>query len=291
MFTITNESRKGFTLIELLVVVAIIAILAAILFPVFAKVREKARQTSCSSNLKQLALGLLQYTQDFDETYPNSNDQYGEGWASRIYPYVKNGGLYGCPSDPTSPEAGYVKVSYAGNANMFARPVTAADSYPLMWAGWAPILSLAQQTAPANTVMLFEIQNNGHCAGGSPVPGVKVDDPLETSSGTAFGNINGLVGGKPLTGCVGAVYATGNIAGYALTNAAGKTAGVHTDGANYAASDGHVKWLKPNAVSGGIWAADPNDVEKHYPVNGVAAGTASLKLESGSSVTMTFSPI
>jgi prepilin-type N-terminal cleavage/methylation domain-containing protein/prepilin-type processing-associated H-X9-DG protein len=66
----TRNQTQGFTLIELLVVIAIIAILAAILFPVFAKVREKARQTTCSSNQKQLLLGVLQYVQDYDETFP-----------------------------------------------------------------------------------------------------------------------------------------------------------------------------------------------------------------------------
>ncbi|MBZ0172326.1 MAG: DUF1559 domain-containing protein, partial [Phycisphaerales bacterium] len=65
-----RSRRLAFTLIELLVVIAIIAILAAILFPVFARAREKARQSSCASNLKQLALGLMQYAQDYDETYP-----------------------------------------------------------------------------------------------------------------------------------------------------------------------------------------------------------------------------
>ncbi len=64
--------RTAFTLIELLVVIAIIAILAAILFPVFQKVREKARQTSCASNEKQLGLAFLQYNQDYDETFPGS---------------------------------------------------------------------------------------------------------------------------------------------------------------------------------------------------------------------------
>jgi prepilin-type N-terminal cleavage/methylation domain-containing protein len=66
----TRNTKLGFTLIELLVVIAIIAILAAILFPVFAKVREKARQTTCTSNEKQIGLGILQYVQDYDETYP-----------------------------------------------------------------------------------------------------------------------------------------------------------------------------------------------------------------------------
>jgi len=99
--------RRGFTLIELLVVIAIIAILAAILFPVFARAREKARQASCTSNLKQIALGGLMYAQDYDEKIPS----HGCGWgtrtngdlcyAFRIYPYIKNAQLFTCPSDPT----------------------------------------------------------------------------------------------------------------------------------------------------------------------------------------------
>lgn len=74
--------EKGFTLIELLVVIAIIAILAAILFPVFARAREKARQTSCLSNLKQLALGVLMYTQDYDEILPTADCQ---GWDCSVH--------------------------------------------------------------------------------------------------------------------------------------------------------------------------------------------------------------
>jgi len=70
--TVSHRSRKGFTLIELLVVIAIIAILAAILFPVFQKVRENARKTSCLSNQKQIGLATVQYVQDSDETFPPS---------------------------------------------------------------------------------------------------------------------------------------------------------------------------------------------------------------------------
>src|ERR1700758_2071511 len=94
---------KGFTLIELLVVIAIIAILAAILFPVFAKVREKARQTSCLSNEKQLGLGITQYNQDYDELVPAgyfpTNQPPGQGWAGELYSYVKSKKVFLCPDE------------------------------------------------------------------------------------------------------------------------------------------------------------------------------------------------
>ncbi len=106
----TGHSRApGFTLIELLVVIAIIAILAAILFPVFARAREKARQTSCLSNLKQLGTALQMYVQDYDEmTPPHTDDEpdppppYNwryDTFPLRLHPYVKNYQIYRCPSD------------------------------------------------------------------------------------------------------------------------------------------------------------------------------------------------
>ncbi len=104
-------ARRAFTLIELLVVIAIIAILAAILFPVFATAREKARQTTCLSNMKQLGTAMMMYAQDMDETYVPTF--YGTGaswagfyypgnnrWTDGIYPYVKSVGVYTCPSEP-----------------------------------------------------------------------------------------------------------------------------------------------------------------------------------------------
>ena len=102
-------NRRGFTLIELLVVIAIIAILAAILFPVFAKAREKARQSSCLNNVKQISVALLQYSQDYDERFPKGDSAaWGDyhypthplgGYVDAIYPYVKNVQVFICPSD------------------------------------------------------------------------------------------------------------------------------------------------------------------------------------------------
>jgi prepilin-type N-terminal cleavage/methylation domain-containing protein/prepilin-type processing-associated H-X9-DG protein len=97
--------RRGFTLIELLVVIAIIAILAAILFPVFARAREKARQTACLSNLKQIGTGMIMYVQDYDEKFPrhyfrNSNDTIVGSVITVIHPYIANVDVWDCPSSP-----------------------------------------------------------------------------------------------------------------------------------------------------------------------------------------------
>jgi len=109
--------RRGFTLIELLVVIAIIAILAAILFPVFAKAREKARQSSCLSNTKQISLAAVQYTSDYDGTYMRAwyySNGTGAGyvWADAIVPYIRNDQLFDCPSSSTRPNK--VTSAYTG---------------------------------------------------------------------------------------------------------------------------------------------------------------------------------
>src|SRR3712207_1140738 len=109
--------RHGFTLIELLVVIAIIAILAAILFPVFAQAREKARQVSCLSNMKQVAIGLFMYAQDYEETLPHqatdivyhyADESSGANFLKSLIPYTKTTGIFRCPS------ASPIPAAYAG---------------------------------------------------------------------------------------------------------------------------------------------------------------------------------
>jgi prepilin-type N-terminal cleavage/methylation domain-containing protein/prepilin-type processing-associated H-X9-DG protein len=100
--------RTGFTLIELLVVIAIIAILAAILFPVFARAREKARQTNCLSNVKQISLGFMMYIQDYDERFMRHCYCTGSScWMYKIQPYTKNWQLFQCPSAGFTCTRGY----------------------------------------------------------------------------------------------------------------------------------------------------------------------------------------
>jgi prepilin-type N-terminal cleavage/methylation domain-containing protein len=135
-----SVERRAFTLIELLVVIAVIAVLAAILFPVFAQAREKARQTVCISNQRQIALGFRLYTQDFDEAYPNLNDPYlwvGRRWRWPVTPYLgtgqkaKSDGSFNassgtpsiliCPSDTLS-GTGFDATSYGYSACFYHTP-------------------------------------------------------------------------------------------------------------------------------------------------------------------------
>jgi len=126
--------RMAFTLIELLVVIAIIAILAAILFPVFAQAREKARQTACMSNLRQVGLSALQYTQDNDENFPlterggDIDDDHEYYWGDMLQPYIKSWGMLHCP-DADSQVA--FKLLSNGNASAFQAtpPFSVQQSY------------------------------------------------------------------------------------------------------------------------------------------------------------------
>lgn len=172
------KTKGGFTLIELLVVIAIIAILAAILFPVFGRARENARRASCQSNMKQIGLGILQYSQDYDEimvsaTYGGTNGENGEygtsvgngyKWMDAIYPYVKSEQIFTCPSD-TGPtrlydagarfgtnrpgDVGLAWGSYAINDTYYSGGID--EPYHLRGA------NLSKIEAPATTILTNEV--------------------------------------------------------------------------------------------------------------------------------------
>jgi len=161
------KRRNGFTLIELLVVIAIIAILAAILFPVFAQAREKARQTSCLSNFKQIGTGVMMYLQDWDGVYP-SNRLYmfpgggeceGSGkfltWKHSVQPYVKNVDVFKCPSNPRNTHAdeslGVDKFGYT------VFPISYAYNGTILWDNSRKVvIPAATVTEPARYLMLIE---------------------------------------------------------------------------------------------------------------------------------------
>lgn len=148
--------RKGFTLIELLVVIAIIAILAAILFPVFARAREAARQSSCLNNLKQIGIGILAYTQDYDETFPY--DIYARNgsttaltypvddplhYPGAIQPYIKNFKIYQCTSSVPQATPADKMFGYWSNGAIFASATNTGQP-------------IAAVTAPADVVMCYD---------------------------------------------------------------------------------------------------------------------------------------
>ncbi len=179
----TNRTRRGFTLIELLVVIAIIAILAAILFPVFAKAREKARQASCTSNLKQFGLALAQYSQDWDEmmtpaflSWP-AFDGHNAGsvfWVTFCQPYIKSTDIFKCPSGVSR---GGVDTSWCSTANINIENGQLVTSYGInqlnTWLGstsaWdgsgkrGPHVlgtAMAEVVNPAGTIAVMDSVNN-----------------------------------------------------------------------------------------------------------------------------------
>ncbi|RYG65227.1 DUF1559 domain-containing protein [bacterium] len=235
---------SGFTLIELLVVVAIIAILAAILFPVFGRARENARRSSCQSNLKQVGLGLLQYTQDYDERYTVGVNGTGGAWAGTTAPYIKSTQIFTCASDTTTPGANQTTVSYGMNSNIANR----FGGFP----------AIASMSSPSRTVLLFEIRGNFTNVG-------NISEQGATNGGSTVGdgtNLSNYSGCCTMAAVTGVQFATGKMDGWNQGYAPGghatqwdDTTGRHLEGANYAFADGHVKWLKATNVSAGNTAA------------------------------------
>lgn len=230
-----HRSATAFTLIELLVVIAIISILASILFPVFSRARENARRTSCISNLKQIGLGIMQYTQDYDERYPTafpgihqSNIQYAAPgtpgarfsisdkghrmtWMDLIFPYVKSINVFICPSmgppeDMTGAQQNAAQYAYNGAINgydndRYGRPLQNSIGN-----------SLADVVRPSEVAMVWDYASrNNHES-----------------------NANGWT----------------RIANNEHPTVDARYAIPHFEGASFAFADGHAKWLKGSKAIG-----------------------------------------
>jgi len=305
--------RLGFTLIELLVVIAIIAILAAILFPVFATAREKARQTSCASNLKQLGIGLIQYCQDYDENLPYGNRSFNMGvwrelgWAGPVYPYVKATGVFRCPDDQTVPDATPAStasislgggstatqisgvpwnvVSYALN-QAFISGVGAATTSPV-----GALLSQATWNSPSKTVLLLEVSGCQAQITSSSETQSPSDNGLGASwNFEAYAPQSPAAVGLQQTGPLGTSANSGT--GNQITGTWGDqpTAGIrHGIGSIFLMTDGHVKFLQGNKVSFGCAAASSTAAEGAASYD--AAGTSVSTNPLGGATAATFSPI
>lgn len=236
-----TSKRHAFTLIELLVVIAIIAILAAILFPVFAQAREKARQTACLSNMKQIGTGLMMYMQDYDEVYPKHVDCVPTSvtpndptcphysWSTMTDPYVKNIQIYTCPSRSDivyAPKVaanghltGYTVMSYGLNYWLNSWYYPAVNG---------PGLAMADIARPSDTVWI------GETGAGKADPSV------------GYFQIYPSYYGNSVTGTGDRTY------GFTYKNngsgAAGRLTDRHTEGLNIVWADGHAKWVRRDVL-------------------------------------------
>jgi prepilin-type processing-associated H-X9-DG protein len=239
-------------------VIAIIAILAAILFPVFAQAREKARAISCISNLKQMGLAVVQYQQDYDEKFPNGADPYGRcsGWTHCVYPYIKSINVFHCPDDSGVDTE---SSSYGMNANMGIQSTVAGfpqDS--------ADGIAIAQLNSPVKTVMLFEVTNSKYYnlsdAGTTDEPsGLHSDNEYNGLSPSGFGTGHANYdpsgsNGNSLSAetSTNLKFATGYMR-YSDQNAYfASPMGRHTGGSNFLMCDTHAKFFRPNSVTAGV---------------------------------------
>lgn len=250
---ILRQSRlRAFTLIELLVVIAIIAILAAILFPVFAQAREKARQTACLSNTKQIGTAFMMYVQDYDETWPRAQycvapalvpgapatsnttctfaasgvDIVGGGqlmnhfkWYGWLFPYTKNVGIFNCPSrtilKPTWERGGQIANAYALNLAVTGYATAAFDNPPFQGG------SLAGNPRPAEQALIVEMFRSTLPAYfSSATPGPSYPLALRETWNTL------LTVGVP------------------AQQVTPRDTVPHNDGMNITYCDGHAKWMK-----------------------------------------------
>jgi len=286
---------RAFTLIELLTVIAIIAVLAAILFPVFGRVREKARQTSCISNERQLGFALLQYAADADEALPNgvTPDRHswfwaGEGWAGQSMPYLKSTAVFACPDDDTkgASQNDFV-VSYAYNSNLIKNDDGRVES-PIPAA-----LSTANLETPTRTVILFEV--SGVTANIRALDeGILSGTTGRYFSASSCGLDDRLYAHKTNDTGTDNTYATGLMGGRKASSPSQFDIGTgrHSTGSNYWFADGHTRWLPGSKVSSGIDAPGETcnqDNKPALPGCSISGGTQTAAGTNSATFSATFS--
>jgi len=260
---------RAFTLIELLVVIAIIAILAAILFPVFAQAREAARKSACVSNSKQIGTGLQMYAQDYDEVLPaygftntapwnwhpahlpcaggqTTDCNFGfSAWIPMMMPYVKNGGLFACPSMPKN-------AFWTRGVSSSAGPIInhyAYNEYIQNAARTAPFCSLASLNGTANGAGPADIAVIAE----SSFPGIFND----WSGGSPTANHPQA---RPANFTLARLLCAGNQNNYSATSCLAR----HPDwGINIVYADGHAKFVQGGKIQGPVTV---NGIVNQYPV-------------------------
>lgn len=253
------QGKRAFTLIELLVVIAIIAILAAILFPVFAKAREKGRQTVCQANMRQLGVATLSYAQDYDEKFPCDTEyaaitpgQPSAGnWAAEVNIYAKAPMIFHCADDPAAYSSPIVPYSYGYNGNLASK-------------------NSSKFASPALLVLFYE--------DGSKAKG----DPTQLSTDTTAPD-----GFEPVTTATSTTYFNPSAVGQVGACAPAVNATRHDPGALWVAADAHVRFLRPEKVSPGVVGTDQNTAQTCG--NGTTATTAAGSQASTGVYTLTFS--
>ncbi len=278
-----HKPVRAFTLIELLVVIAIIAILAAILFPVFAQAREKARQTACLNNLKQIGTGTVMYAQDYDENLPYPYwlpdwDRWcedGHTWRQRILPYTKNNQIYVCPDykkaggikDPADcvkssrhglPANVAPSIPYVGNYGMNA---FWAEGYEVPGAGTSsgsapatPITQMVKATSPSETILASENTDGDWALEPEAADEANTHQPDDSFTGNEPPERKSL---PKLPGCSvypkvpypgGFFYGGDGNGGSSLPGHIWTIR--HSGGGILTFMDGHTKWMKREAIYG-----------------------------------------